>query len=469
MSNQSKVLGVFTLAMMCVSAIVSLRNFTIMSTFGLSAVLFYMVAAVTFLIPSAMVSAELASAWPKEGGIYIWVREAFGERAGFIGIWFAWMQSLPWFPTMLMFIAAALAYAVDPALASQAWYTFSVVLVVLWTATCVSMRGIDTAAWVSTVGAVIGTLIPGVFIIGLGLVWVVSGQPLEVDFSWHALLPGRLSLSELSFFQGVLLGFAGMELIAYQAHHVKNPQRDFSRAIFMGAAVIVLVSLLGSVSIAVVVPAKDLSLIAGVMQAFEIFFAKMHLGWMVKVIAVLTAVGALAQINTWLVGPCQGVMVAARTGYLPRLMTYENQAGMPVMVMLVQALVVSFLSSIMLFMPSFDAAFWLLSTLSIQMTLITYLMLFITVIRLRYSQPHVPRAYQIPGGMLGVWLVAGLGAMVSLLTFLVGFFPPASIVGGSLLLFRLFLIVGLLLMSLPVAVFAMADINKQNTPVVVGS
>ena len=159
-------MGVFTLAMINVSAIVSLRGMPAESTYGLSSVFYYIFAAVFFLVPVSLVAAELTTGWPQKGGVYRWVGEAFGKKWGFLAIWLQWIESTIWFPTVLTFAAVSLAFMGpgqrwDEALAANKWYVLIVVLCVYWAATLLNLRGMKTSAGVTKWGTIIGTIIPG--------------------------------------------------------------------------------------------------------------------------------------------------------------------------------------------------------------------------------------------------------------------------------------------------------------------
>src|SRR6478609_7000744 len=110
-------LGARSLALLTVAAVLSLQNMPSVAELGWSSIAYYVLGAVFFLVPLALVAAELATGWPKAGGIYAWVKEAFGDRPGFVAVWFDWVQDLFWYPTVLSFAAATLAYGIDPGLA----------------------------------------------------------------------------------------------------------------------------------------------------------------------------------------------------------------------------------------------------------------------------------------------------------------------------------------------------------------
>lgn len=444
--DNKRVLGVFVLAMMNVAIIASLRALPLMAKEGFSLVFFFVVAAFMFLIPTALVSAELATGWSKSGGVYLWVKEAFGGRWGFLAIWLQWIQNVIWYPTVLSFAGATLAYLFNPALASNKLYMLAVILAVYWGATLFSLRGMQTAGWVSTIGVVAGTLIPGAAIIGLGILWLGTGNASQVSLSVKDLVPDMSSLRNIVFLAGVLLTYAGMEVSAVHAQEVKNPQRNFPRAIFLATFIILIIFILGSLSIAVVVPQAKISLVAGLMEAFTAFFDAYKIKWVIPVVAFMISIGALGQVTAWIVGPSKGLFATAKEGDLPPFFQKVNRNGVPVNLLIVQGLIVTALALVFLLMPNVSSSYWILSALTIQLYLIMYNLLYAAAIKLRYSRPDVERAYKIPGGNFGMWAVAGIGVLGALFAIFIGFFPPSQLKSGNILFYESFLVIGILIM-----------------------
>ncbi len=159
-------LGVFTLMIMNIVAVVSLRGLPAEAEYGMSSAFYYLFAAIVFLIPVSLVAAELAAMFPyQQGGMFRWIGEAFGRKAGFLGIWLQWVESTIWFPTVLTFGAVSLAFigldhTADSHLASNKFYTIAVVLAIYWLATLISMKGLGWVGKVSKIGGIIGTIIP---------------------------------------------------------------------------------------------------------------------------------------------------------------------------------------------------------------------------------------------------------------------------------------------------------------------
>lgn len=448
-SGTRRVISFFALAMINVAMIASLRGLPTMAEYGLSSIFYYMLAAVVFFIPGALVSAELATGWPKKGGVYIWVGEALGPRLGFLAIWLQWIQNVIWFPTVLSFAAATISYVVDPGLASSKVYTVSVILTVYWGATVANFRGMKLSGWISSVGVILGTLGPGAIIIVLGLVWLLSGNPSQIALSERAVIPSMSHLSDVVLAMGMVVFFAGVEVSAVHAQEVKNPQRDYPRAIVTAAIVVLTVFILGTLAISVVVPREKISLVAGLMQAFSVFLDTFHLSWLVPVMAVCIALGVFGQITTWIAGPSKGLLAVAGHGYLPPFFRHTNRHGVQTHILLIQALVVTALSLAFLLMPTVSSSYWILTALTAQLYLIMYVLMFVSAIILRYKRPDVPRAYKVPLGNPGMWVVAGIGTVACLLAFALGYVPPAQLKTGSPITYVVFLIIGALVLSAP--------------------
>jgi amino acid transporter len=422
--EKKKILGVFTLAMINVAAVLSIRNFPSMAVFGWSCIGWYIIGTILFLIPISLAGAELATGWPEGGGVYAWVRQAFGEKGGFVAIFCEWSNNLVWFPTVLAFIASTLAFAITPDLATNPWYMFSVMMIAFWGTTLIAYFGEEVSTRFSNVGVVLGSILPAVIIIFFALVWIVTGAAIVLPpFSWSEVVP-VINLATLPFFATVVLLFAGMEMAGFHALEVKNPQKDYPRAMLISASIIFVLTVLGTLAIAFVIPENQLNLASGVMQAITYFFTVAGVPWLIGPMAVLITIGGVVLLAAWLIGPAKGLGVVAEEGNMPPLFNRTNKYGAPVAVLLIQAAIGTIISLLYVFLPSVNQAYWILSAMTVELLCIVYVLVFISLIKLRYSKPDTPRAFTIPGGMPGVWFVGGLGAFGVIFTFIVGLLPP---------------------------------------------
>ncbi|MCH9613667.1 MAG: Glutamate/gamma-aminobutyrate antiporter [Chlamydiia bacterium] len=439
-------LGIFSLMAINIIAVDNLRSLPFSAEYGFSLIFYYLLAAVCFFLPVGFVAAELASGWPRRGGIYVWVREAFGKRMGFFLIYLQWIYNVVWYPTILSFVAATLSFFFNPELATNRWYLFSTILILYWGMTLINWFGMKLSSYVSHIGAIIGTVLPMIFIALLGLVWWLQGNPIEIA---PKFLPDLSSVKHLTFLLAILFGLIGLEMSASHADEVKDPHSAFPKAIFY-SAIIILISLIGaSLAIAISVPTKELNIITGLVQAYRLFLAKFGLGFLAPVIEGLIVLGGLSSVAAWIIGPSKGLYVSSVDGIAPKFFSKHNKHNVPTGILLLQGIIFTLLSSLFIFLPSVSTSYWALSAITAQLALIVYLGLFAAGIYLRYKEPDMPRAYKIPFGNLGMWVVGGLGFLSCLFGIALGFIPPSQIDVGSILTYEAIIIGGMLIFCIP--------------------
>ncbi|HBD7469193.1 TPA: amino acid permease [Legionella pneumophila] len=449
MSNKKHSLTIFSLTMITVGSVDSIRNLPATALFGSQLIFYFILGALFFLIPTALVSAELASGWARQGGVYIWVKEAFGKKSGFLAIWLQWIENVIWYPTILSFVAGTIGYLINPSLTTNPYFLWAVIVSCFWGATIVNLRGMKSSAMFSNICSLAGLLLPMSLIIGLGAVWIAQGNPLQISFDMLSIVPHLSDKGMWVSLTAIILSFCGIEIATVHANDVKDPQHAFPKALVYSVGIILSTLILGSLAIAVVLPQKDINLVAGIMQAFSAFFLKYHMDWMMPVVAVMLVLGGLGGVSNWIIAPTKGLLVAAEEGNLPEVFQRTNGKGAPAMMLYTQATIVTVLSALFLFMPSVNGSYWLLTALAAQLYMLMYLIMFVAAIKLRISQPYHPRPFKIPGGMAGMLFVAGIGIIGVVTTLAVSFIPPEGINVGSATRYELTLIIGLLLMCAP--------------------
>jgi glutamate:GABA antiporter len=446
-------LGVVGLASINLAAIVSVRNLPVMAEYGWAMLALFALSILVFLVPIAMVAAELGTGWPRSGGVYAWVREAFGERAGFLAVWCDYSENVAWFPTVLSFMAASLAFAIDPALASDQVFLVVVMLAFFWVTTVVSLRGVGTSTWIGGVGTVAGSIVPAVGVVLLAAAYLASGRPSEIPFSAGALVPD-VQWGNMAFLGGIVLLFAGMEMAGFHARETRDPGRDVPRAIGLSVAVIVVFSVVGSLFLAMIVPANEISLVSGTMELFSRVLDGLGLGWAVAPLALVVAFGGIAHLAPWILGPATGLASVAEGGTLPARLGRLNARGVPVALLLIQGAAGTVFTLLFLLVPSVSTSYWMLSAVTAQIVIVMYGLMFAAVVRLRHTQPDTPRPYRIPGGLPGVWLVGGVGLAGCVFAFVLGFVPPSQLATGDTLTYVVLLAAAVGVLSAPPFVFA---------------
>lgn len=423
--KSSKPLGTFTVGMLSLAVVISLRNLPLTAKHGLSTLFFYALAVCCFMVPYALISAELASFKPQ--GTYIWTRDALGKRWGFFSIWMQWFHNMTWYPAMLAFIASTLVYKINPTLALNKVYLASVILIGFWGLTFFNFLGIGTSAFFSSFCVIVGTIIPGIILVSFAIFWIVSGNPIAVSFSWKNLFPDFSNLSSFVLLAGMLLALCGLEANANLATDMRNPKKNYPKAVLIGAIATLSILVLGSLSIAVVIPKEEISLVSGLIKAFTLFFDKYQLSWMTGLIIIMTITGSLGELNAWMFAGTKGLFVSTQNDCLPKIFKKTNSRNVPTNLMLFQGLVVTFFTLIFLCLDSADLAYWILSALSIQMYLAMYICLFISGPILRVKEPTADRLYRVPGKIWGISLLSLLGILSCLFALWVSFLPPQEL------------------------------------------
>ncbi|WP_257286242.1 putative glutamine/gamma-aminobutyrate antiporter GadC [Endozoicomonas sp. SESOKO1] len=432
----AKKLTVFTLAIMNIVAVVSLRGLPAEAEYGLSSIFYYVFAAVFFLIPVSLVAAELATGWPEKGGVFRWVGEAFGPQLAFLAMFMLFIEVSVWFPTALTFGAVSLAFigpdqTWDQALSSNKFFVLAIVLAIYWLATFIAFRGVDAFSKVSKWGGMIGTIIPATILVILGFSYLGSGEPIHIELTWGDVLPDFTNFSNIVLAASIFLFYAGMEMNAIHVKELDNASKSYPMAIAVASIGTVAIFILGTLAIGFVIPQADINLTQSLLVAYYDMFHWAGIGFLAPVMAVCLAIGVLAGIVTWVAGPSSGLLTVAKAGYLPRFWQFTNKHDMATHIMLLQGGLVTVLSILFVVMPSVQATYQILSQLCVILYLVMYLLMFAAAIYLRFSQPNRPRPYSIPGGRYGMFIVAGIGFIGSLIAFIFSFIPPGQISVGS--------------------------------------
>ena len=448
-----KVLGVFSLAMINVAAVLSLRNVPSMAEYGWASLFWIGLGTIVFLVPLALVGAELAAAYPTSTGLYDWVRRSEGAEPGFMGIWAEWVENVVWFPTVMSFVSATLAYALFPSLAANKLYLFLTMVGLFWLITLINILGERWSNALGTFGVIAGSLLPAAGIVVLAVGWLLSGHHSAAPVHGvSSFVPHTFGLSSLALVSSVILIFAGMEMAGYHAVETRNPQRDFPRAMAVSAVLVFAFTALPALAIAIVVPQEQISLVGGVVQAFDNFYRPLGVGWLTRPTALLLFLGAVALVSTWVIRPAKGLQGPVRDGILPPIWGRQNRHRVPVGVIVVQAVLATVFSSAFLLIPGVSGAYWVLSALTTQVLCVMYFLVFTSAVRLRYTQPDLTRPYRIPGGLAGMWVVGGFGALAVAAAFVLGFVPPSQITTLSPGLYPFVIGIGSLVLLAP-AVF----------------
>lgn len=430
---------IFGFAMLNVAAVAGITGAPQQAEYGLSSITYYVIAAIFFLVPICLVAAELATGWPERGGIFRWVGEAFGKRWGFVAIFLLFLELTLLQPGGLASGADTLGFllptnyegAVEFAKGPPVAVILIYVTAYFWLATWLASRGVKVFATIAKWGVVFGMLVPLGIMLVLAIVWLLAGNKPAISMEWSGLIPEWSGFGTLALAAGIFMGYAGMEMNAAHVKELKNPGRSYPAAILIAGILTVTLFTVSAVIVAILVPQKDINVIYSLFTVFKDLGAQIGMPWLFFVWAWLALIAGITGVVTWLAGPSSMLVAAGRGGFLPPYFQRMNKKGTPSRIMFSQALVVTLVSFVLVLLPSVEAFFVMMSQAVTMLYLTVYLLMFAAFIRLRYTQPHRPRSYWVPGGKAGAWAVAIIGLASTIFGYVLAITPPTQIAVGS--------------------------------------
>lgn len=420
-------LSTLALVLLITGAIDSIRNLPATAWFGPQLIFFFILSAIVFLIPVALVAAELSTLWFQEdGGIYGWVKHAFGKRLAFLTIWLQWVNTIVWYPTILLFISSTLAYLINPAATNNTLFAVVTTISIFWTLTFLGLSGLHASARVASLCAILGMIIPMILVISLGVLWVTYGHPMAIQLDWQHIIPHFKNQDSWISLTAIMTSFLGMELAAVHVRQIHNPQKSFPKAMFYSIILILFTMIFGSLAIALVLPAKDINLVLGVLQICNRFLQYHDLEFIMPLLALMIFIGSTGSMINWILAPSKGMSFAAEDGFIPNWLAKRAKDGIPKNLLITQACLVSLLCLSFLLLPNINAIYWFFTALSTELYMCMYVLMFIAAIMIKHKFSNLPRSFHIPGGKIGYYLCCFLGLIGCGLTIYIGFFPPAE-------------------------------------------
>lgn len=419
-------LGLRDIVLLNVVAVLSLRWLATSAATGTSAISLWVLAGLFFFLPMGLAVSELATRYPDEGGIYAWTKRAFGEGHGFLAGWCYWINNVMYPPSLLMASAAMATYAFgmgESGLKSEWWYVMTVTLGMLWLVVVLNIVGLGAGKWLQNIGA-FGSYLPGVILVVLGAI-AMTNRPPANEFSLRALVPDLANLTELNLWASVAFAFAGLELAAVYAGETREPTRTLPRAVLLAAPLIAAVYILGTTAMLYLVPAGEVNIVSGLLQAIQVGASSIGVvvGWLVPLAALAVVIGNLGAVGAWLSGPARIAFMIGLDRYFPSgFGKIHPRFGTPWVAILVQAGI----ASLFLFVAvlgrgtTVEKAYLVILDTMLLLYFIPFVYLFLSYLRFTRRDPS-PTARG-----LKPWLVAVSGLGLTLLAMAVAMVPPAE-------------------------------------------
>ncbi|MFR4053072.1 MAG: glutamate:gamma-aminobutyrate antiporter [Clostridium perfringens] len=429
-----KSLTLFGFFAMTASMVMAVYEYPTFATSKLHLVFYLLLGGFLWFIPVALCAAEMATVdgWEK-GGVFTWTGKNLGKKYGFANLFFEFFEITVGFVTMIYFILGALSYVFDwPALNSNPMIKFIGVLVIFWILALSQFGGTKYTAKIAKIGFIVGILLPAAILIILALVYIIQGNPIYIS-SKDTFVPDFTKVNTLVVFVSFILSYMGVEASATHANEMDNPKKEYPLAMLLLVIVAIVVSTLGGLAIAAVIPQNQINLSAGVVQTFAVLLGHFTANntILVKIIALLLAFGVIAEVSSWVVGPTRGMIIAAEEGAIPKSWAKTNEHDVPVYLVIAQGIIVSIWDAVLTFgAGGSNLSFLAAMSLTVVIYLSGYILFFVGYIKAILGE-GLNGAYQMPGGKPVKIIVAIIGLATSIFAFFISFVPPTSIAGNA--------------------------------------
>lgn len=474
----ARTLGFFGFFAITASMVMTVYEYPSFASSGFQLVFFLVIGGLFWFLPVALCAAEMATVkgW-ESGGIFAWVGNTLGKRWGFAALFFQWFQITVGFVTMAFFVLAALAFVFKwDALYTNPLVMFFGVLIIVWALTFTQLGGTKFTARISKIGFLGGILVPAaILFVGLAAYFLTGGvSQITMDFS--TLIPDFTKIDTLVIFASFILAYMGVEASASHINELKNPTRNYPLAMIILVVVTIVLDAVGGLAVATTLPAEvlDGNLSFGVIEAFKMIFVT-HFGagfeWLVYVVAILLALGVLAEISAWIVGPSRALLDTAHEGILPPSFKKVNKHGVSVKTVIIQAAIVTIWAgvlcgSIALSGGSSSSVGYLTAIgLTVVIYLVGYILFFLGYFVLVFKHKDLPRKFQLPGGTPFKVIFAGIGLIMTLGTLVISFFPSSELTAQANMVYQATLMICFAIsIFLPFVIYALRHRWSKDEP-----
>ena len=407
MSQHKKTLGVVDMTLFTVSAILFLDTLASSATMGAAAITFWLVFSVIFFLPFGLLTSEMGTTYPEQGGIYAWVRDAFGKRWGTRASWLYWVNLPIWSASVFVMFTAILSqlFWTDLGLGGQ----IALAILFNWLVVALTIMPLKFGKWIPNAGALVKMVAFGALIVAGVIHALDPSTPLANDFSAKAWIPEWGS--GVQFVAIVIWGMVGFELMSAASEEMDNPVRDIPRATLFSGLIIIAGNVLGIFAVLAVIPAEEVNMVEGLVDTFLALFGESSLG---RSLAVLMAVfflfSLISNAVTWSLGANRAIAEAAHDGEMPKFFGYEHpEHGTPVGAGVCVGVIVTLLLGFYgLVAESNEDLFWLLFAAQGVIFMTPYLGAVLAFMRARLKDGDRPRPFRVPGGQAVAWLVTVL-------------------------------------------------------------
>lgn len=409
-----------------ICAIISLRWVAAAAHAGPGSFVLWIIAALFFFLPSAIVVANLSRRFPEEGGFYIWTKQAFGDQHAFLCSWLYFISTVLYFPSLLMagITMAAFAFGgVGARFTEHPELALPITLVILWAAFAANFFGMKVAKWISALGG------SSTFIIGALFVVLAIAAGLHSGAATRFVLLPKANLDTVNFWSQIAFAFVGLELAPIVSGEIRNPRRDLPRAAIISGVLAATFYIVATAALLVLLQPEQISPMTGLAQAGVAGAQKLGAPLIAILLAMLIGAAVIGQLDTWIAGNTRLPYAIGLDHYLPAAFgRIHPRWGTPYVSLLVQAVV----ATLFLLMAQLGETVRAAYQITVDMTVIT---------------TFIPFLYIFGSGFrFGNRIAASFGIAVTLIAIALTLLPPPE--ASSIVIFELKVVGGCTLIAL---------------------
>ncbi len=377
-----------------ICSVLVLDTFVAPAIIGVSSITIWLITAVVFFVPYGLLSSELGSAYPDNGGISSWVTRAFGERAGVLTGWYYWVNVAFWMPAVFVAFSYWFSYAFLPD--APSWALALLAVAMCWLIVWIGVRGVELSVTVSSVAAVCKVAVLLLF----GFLGVTYGieRGLANDFSLPSFVP---SIDNTTQYVAVIVyNLLGFELIGSIGSQIENPGKTIPKMTVVSGAIITAMYVFGMFGILAAIPAAEVDAVDGFYFALRELTSVLGpaadaVFYVVIVISMLTLV---ANMVSWTLGANE-TLIAAGLDERSRFLSHRNKKRGTAdnLYYVMGALSTGLIALNFALSGNANDIFWTILSFSTLIFLLPYLFMFPAAVKLRFSDPETPRPYRVGG------------------------------------------------------------------------
>ncbi len=429
-----KVLRPRDLILFTTSGIIGIDTIATSSTNGVQTIFWILFSCLFFAVPYAFIAAEMGSTYVKNGGLYVWIKEAYNPYVASLLTFVYWISNPIWMASLSVECIGTL-----ESLRGAKWGTtteFMISLALIWLVALLEITYLNVGKWLPNIGAVVKIVLL-LTIGGLAVFAVAHAGHAANDFSFSQFMPTKAIA--IAYLPVLMYQWQGFELQSNAAQEMLNPKRDVPLAILWSAVLSALGYTIGVLGLLLVIPLKTMSNVSGLFDAFKTIMPGSH--WLF-IIAILIVIGLLASGTTWLLGVDRAFAASGYDGSVPRFLGhYHKKFGTPDRVAVIGAIVSSLFLALNIYTAAAGGGLGTVYQILLNMAVLAgtapYLFMFPALLIFRKRYPNIERPFKVPGGTIGTWICVILGLVWIVFSLIFVYIPGPSVSNKGLYVLEL--------------------------------